>query len=139
MKCLKFLCQILNNLNLAITQKCVANKFLSIYKIFLQFLKFYYRPSHTLLLRYTMSSLCNAISTNFQLKLPLSYMYIPSANTDPSSHKETWMYYKIYEFFAWTFIPWKSTIIIYQWIMHFSQMPHTKIACLHTLKANAQN
>ena len=38
-----------------------------------------------------------------QLKLSLSYVYSSFATTDLTSHKETWMYYDIHEFFAWTF------------------------------------
>ena len=95
-------------------------KFLTIFEIILSTIPCTSPTVHNMS---PIQSLCNVISTHFRLKLPLSYIYFSSANMDSSSYKETWMYYKIYDFFAWMLFPRKNPIIIYQWIMHFSQMP----------------
>jgi hypothetical protein len=49
-------------------------------------------------------SLCYDIATLLPIEFFfLSFVYSSSANTNLTSHKETWMYYAIHEFFAWIY------------------------------------
>ena len=94
-------------LDLKIAQKCIINELLPIYQNFSQFRTLHFGPSHIPLLLYTSyfqsPSFVMTLLLCSQLKLHLSYVYSSFANTDITCHKETWVYYEIYELFAWTF------------------------------------
>ena len=68
-------------------------------------------------------SLCDEIATLPSIEISSFICVLFLANTDLFSHKETWIYFEIHEFFAINILLWKNPIIIYRWTLHFSQMP----------------
>ena len=140
MKCLKLFYQNpKTQLDLEIAQKYVANELLSFYTNFLQFFRFYFQPPHILTMSLEFEAFVMTLQLYSQLKSPLSYIYSSSAHTYKTSHKrkKNWMNYEIHELFAWTFFLWKYLIIIiiiYLWILHFSQMTtHYDGSCSYSL------